>query len=356
MLNQRDLLKEAIADAKAVKETAIANAKSVLEETFTPHLKSMLSAKLEEMEQEDELDENLEIEEQDIDMEEMNLDELLSTLNESEEDESEEESTEEEVEDGEEGDVEEEEIDLENMTEEDLTQYIESVISDMVEAGELEPGDSFEEEGAEETTAEDDDMEIDIEDIEDDESIMEGFDTADAAGDALDSTIIPALQSLVNKGGEMGRKAMEALETLGVGAGAALRNEEEAVEETVEEMEMENGSEDFKEEIEELRAELNEVNLLNAKLLYANKIYTSKNLSESKKLNVLKAFDKAETVKEAKIVYESLNQSLDTKFKPKSNISEIKSMASKSAGVSNKRQPIVENQTFKRFQELAGLI
>ena len=45
----RDLLKEAIAEAKSVKETAIANAKLALEEAFTPHLKSMLSAKLEEM-------------------------------------------------------------------------------------------------------------------------------------------------------------------------------------------------------------------------------------------------------------------------------------------------------------------
>ena len=45
----RDLLKEAIADAKAVKETAIANAKAYLEESFTPQLRSMLAAKLEEM-------------------------------------------------------------------------------------------------------------------------------------------------------------------------------------------------------------------------------------------------------------------------------------------------------------------
>ena len=48
-----DLLKEAIADAKAVKETAIANAKLALEEAFTPHLQSMLSAKLEEMDKDD---------------------------------------------------------------------------------------------------------------------------------------------------------------------------------------------------------------------------------------------------------------------------------------------------------------
>ena len=53
MATNRDLLKEAIADAKAVKETAIANAKLALEEAFTPHLKSMLAAKLDEMDSDD---------------------------------------------------------------------------------------------------------------------------------------------------------------------------------------------------------------------------------------------------------------------------------------------------------------
>jgi hypothetical protein len=50
----RNFLKEAIADAKAVKESAIANAKVALEETFTPQLKSMLARRLEEMENMDE--------------------------------------------------------------------------------------------------------------------------------------------------------------------------------------------------------------------------------------------------------------------------------------------------------------
>ena len=54
MATNRDLLKEAIADAKAVKEMAIANAKAALEEAFTPQLKTMLSAKLQEMELEEE--------------------------------------------------------------------------------------------------------------------------------------------------------------------------------------------------------------------------------------------------------------------------------------------------------------
>ena len=49
-----DLLKEAIADAKAVRETALQNAKMALEEAFTPQLKNMLSAKLKEDEFEDE--------------------------------------------------------------------------------------------------------------------------------------------------------------------------------------------------------------------------------------------------------------------------------------------------------------
>ena len=53
MATNREMLKEAIADAKAVKETAIANAKAALEESFTPHLKSMLAAKLEEMDKDD---------------------------------------------------------------------------------------------------------------------------------------------------------------------------------------------------------------------------------------------------------------------------------------------------------------
>jgi Arc/MetJ family transcription regulator len=55
----RDLLKEAIADAKAVKETAIVNAKAALEEAFTPYLKEKLAAKLAEMDEMDEAKEEM---------------------------------------------------------------------------------------------------------------------------------------------------------------------------------------------------------------------------------------------------------------------------------------------------------
>ena len=50
-----DILKEAIADAKAVRETALENAKMALEEAFTPQIKSMLSAKLKEEEELEEM-------------------------------------------------------------------------------------------------------------------------------------------------------------------------------------------------------------------------------------------------------------------------------------------------------------
>ena len=62
----RDLLKEAIADAKAVKETAIANAKAALEEAFTPYLKEKLAAKLSEMDEMDEAKEMDEMKEKEV--------------------------------------------------------------------------------------------------------------------------------------------------------------------------------------------------------------------------------------------------------------------------------------------------
>ena len=197
----RDLLKEAIADAKAVKETAIANAKAALEEAFTPYLKEKLAAKLAEMDDmeeaeieeakkdEKEMKENFDMDEtkeMDVaynvdeademeegkELDEMDLDELLRELDEMEEGKKEDVmegeddlinepkgptahgnvAEEEEVEMGEEED---EEIDLENMSEDDLKSFIETVIADMVAAGELEGNIEGGEEEGEEVEIED---------------------------------------------------------------------------------------------------------------------------------------------------------------------------------------------------------
>jgi hypothetical protein len=191
MATNREMLKEAIADAKAVKETAIANAKAALEEAFTPQLTSMLSMKLQEMEKEDLEEEGFgkmnadseegfslgmdekaldETEDNDSDdMMEIDLEELLAELNEEEDmDESineAEEEEEEESEESEEGEEEGEPIELEDMTDEDLKDMIEDVIKDMIEAGELEAGhEGMEnEEGAEDETEEEiSDEEVDL--------------------------------------------------------------------------------------------------------------------------------------------------------------------------------------------------
>jgi hypothetical protein len=105
--------------------------------------------------------------------------------------------------------------------------------------------------------------------------------------------------------------------------------------------------------INTLRTELNEINLLNSKLLYTNKIFKSKTLNESQKVKVLSSFDKATTVKEVKLVYETLNEGLKVKT---TNIRENLGSASKATVTPTvtTRQPIIEsNDAFARMRALA---
>ena len=103
-----------------------------------------------------------------------------------------------------------------------------------------------------------------------------------------------------------------------------------------------------------MKKELNEVNLLNAKNTYVNKIFKAKSLSESQKVSVLKTMDKATNVKEAKVIYESLVSNLSTS--KKNSIKESIGFASKASGVAPK-QPIVEGDAaIRRMQQLAGII
>jgi hypothetical protein len=106
--------------------------------------------------------------------------------------------------------------------------------------------------------------------------------------------------------------------------------------------------------IETLKAEINEINLLNAKLLYSNKIFKAKNLNENQKVKVLSSFDKAKNVGEVKMVYETLNEGIKV---AKTTIKENLGRASKSTVTPTIKQPIVEsNDVFARMQKLAGLI
>jgi hypothetical protein len=428
-MTNRDLLKEAIADAKAVKEVAITNAKAALEEAFTPHLKEMFEKKMKDMEKEDDLKEYDELQpDRDMDgdgdvdaddvkaMSEAELEELLKELDEAEEEETEEESEESE-EEGEEEEEEEVEIDLEDMTEEDLKKFIEEVVDEMIEAGELEAGhEGMEDEAgmemepemdAEEAPAEEEAPMMEMKDSEnlseiidlspDQIAMLPGLVATTLGGlvgggallaykDEIMAAVKKSISKVAGKGGEASTKNLNEIidlspdqiamlpglvaTTVGglVGGGTLLAYKDEimaAVKKAISSVSKKGASAateaKHEEELAEamqtikmLKSELNEINLLNSKLLYTNKIFKAKNLTEAQKVKVLTAFDKAETVKEVKLVFETLNEGLEKAAK-KELVRESKGFASKVIG-SSPKQPVVEvNPVFERMKKLAGL-
>ena len=308
------IFSEAIAEAKAIRETAMANAKLALEEAFAPRMQEMMNSKLEALAEENEdieeafTGKNGEMTSNDGDgsMEEISLEELLAELEGLEEGETEEAYEEEQP--MEENEIFEAEDDdtVSEITVDDLKDIIRDVVADLL-GGSEEAGEEEEEAGEEEEMAgEEEEM------AGDDELSLE-----------------------------------EILAELEEGPEEDLENE-------VEEEEDEQLEEAMK-TIAQLRSELNEVNLLNAKLLYVNKLFKSKNLTEAQKVKVINAFDRAESVKETKNIFETLQESLTAAQAKKNPIKESLSFASKSAGVAD-RKPIVENNDFvARMQKLAGI-
>ena len=413
-MTNRDLLKEAIADAKAVKETAIANAKAALEEAFTPHVKEMLAAKLAEMDSEDEKTEKVEeaysveeeetmeenymeeketMEEEKME-EELDLDALLKELEGMEENINQTGFPDKQGEHGnvagqnvteaeEMGEEEDEEIDLENMSEEDLKSFIESVISDMVSAGELEAGENMEGEEGEEEEGEE-------EELKENASLNENLDLSTWRVLTGPGGMIFQIQG-PNKGvidARVNRKGMVSLDgereegvqaikqiakqfgtttdsIYGDGLSTVITKSEfnSTFPKTLDENKMakEGELEEVKKELDEalktistIRTELSEVNLFNAKLLYTNKIFKAKNLTESQKVKVLEAFDKATSIKETKLVFETLSEGLKEK-KSQVNESLLRGSASKPSGIAEKKPILEVDNQFARWQKLAGI-
>jgi hypothetical protein len=149
-------------------------------------------------------------------------------------------------------------------------------------------------------------------------------------------------------------KVLDALEDAGSAAGSAMRRENEEMAEELEET---------KKALETVKGELNEVNLLNSKLLYVNRIFKANTLDEAQKLRVVESLDKAGSAKEAKLIYETIkdtfNISKNIKNNPKrTSIKEGLGMASKAAGTSTapKKEVISEsNDMVARFQKLANI-
>jgi hypothetical protein len=366
----RETLKQAIAEAKTIKETAIANAKLALEEAFTPQLTAMFAEKLNELEEEEEkmeesVEENYSMEEEGLE-ETFNIDEILAELEMTEE-----------AEEIEEADDMKEELDeelmLEEMSDEEIEELVTQVIDDMIASGKLMAGEESEEEESEEEM-DMDDMEMDaeeeseeevnldellaeMEEMEEGEEVKEEM-VSEALSPEITAVLaafgLPIVAASVSKLSDMakagklgmaGTKIINFLEK--AGKATAPRNTGGGDLPEAKEME---------ETINELRNELNEVNLLNAKLLYTNKIFRAKNLTESEKVKVLNTFDKATNVKEVKLVFETLTESLKAKTAKPSPIKESLGSASKTITPATPKQPIVEvNEAFARMQRLAGI-
>jgi hypothetical protein len=355
-MSNKNLFKEAIADAKAVREAALANAKAALEEALTPKLQSMLAAKLNEMEMEEEGLEEYGMEHPDRDMdgdgdidaddvakmgegmypdntsdkiqdryratgaaleedeleEDFDLSEILAEL------EEENENLYEAKEEGEEEESEEEESeDVADMSVEDLKALIKDIVAQEMgneEGDEEEMSMDMGDEEADEESVPLDEDEINLEELL---AELDALGEADDEKDPMEEA--KKMKAKKAKEEEEKKEMKEAIATINT-----------------------------------LRSELNEVNLLNAKLLYVNKIFKSKNLSESQKLKVIASFDKATTAKEAKVVFESLNNTLTAA--PKQAIKESIGFASRAAGVAPKKAIVETNDAITRMQKLANII
>jgi hypothetical protein len=319
-----DLLKEAIADARAVKETALANAKLALQEAFAPRIKEMLATEIEnELADEDAMEADVEMDSMDVDagmegegegVEWVDNDISFSVGDETYDYEINEPADEEMSADVP-AEIEADEFSEEG--EEDLN--LEAIIREL--EGDLEM----------ETAPE---MEMDVED----EIVADGY-----MSDEDDEMMSEDIDSIIE---------------------AILREEEEA--EEVEEAdhmkeEMEAKEEELKEAyrtVHELKSILSEVNLLNAKLLYTNKLFRNFELNETQKMKVIENFDRAGTTREVKLVFTTLAESFTRPVK-KRVVKE--SYASKAVATTapSKATTQVLSEGFElanRWKKLAGLL
>ena len=137
---------------------------------------------------------------------------------------------------------------------------------------------------------------------------------------------------------------------------AALSEEEDEDEKKDEVAELKSDLEEHRSVIETLRGKLNEVNLLNAKLLFTNKLFRKYGLNNEQKMKVVEQFDRASNLREVKLVYSTLGENFGSTRK--NEINESKGAASKPvASTKSEKEVITESNDLRdRFKKLANLI
>ena len=349
-----DLLKEAIADAKAVRETALENAKMALEEAFTPHLKSMLSANLSEDEVEEGMHDEDDPRREDDD--EDDVDEM--GMKPRREDDDEEEGKDEGMHDDprREDDDDEEEVDESEIVEIDGVKYA-PIVSEEDEDDPRREDDDDEMDESEEL-----DLEAVIKELEEElnesepgeeeESVQEGAHEDDEDDEKKDES--------VNEEEELEEQSKSS----GIGAGdnkvvqpSAADEEDPGKGKTHEQVEKLQGElNEYKEAVTFLRDKLHEVNILNAKLLYTNKLFKEFVLSNDQKLKIVETFDRAQTTREIKLVYSTLAESYKDNGGERKEVVKESYASKKSGGTAPKAKIITEeSQVADRFRKLAGL-
>lgn len=230
-MTNKELFKQAIAEAKTIREAALVNAKAALEETLTPHLQSMLASKLEEMAKDDdeikEEIEEVETSHEENMEEELNLDEFLAEL---------------ELEEGSDEEIDEVTgasggYDPSNAAGAGLENIINGIKSLIKKGGPMakKAYAELEKLGAAAASG----MREGMEEIDEMTGASSGYDPSNAAGAGLEN-LINSIKALIKKGGPIAKKAYAELEKLGAGAAAGMR---EGNEETEEEMEDEESEE-----------------------------------------------------------------------------------------------------------------
>ena len=427
------LLKEAIADAKAVKETALANAKLALEEAFTPRLQSILAQKL-QAEAEKESDEEMQNEElkssevgsadtsghnpgkvpalkADTEVEAGEVKKTSTTPAQINHDYT---KTKDISEASEEGEMKDESVaneiaalqarlaELQGLgTEvEDLGQEDESYEEGDMSFGDDEMG-SDDQMGSDDMGGDDDQMGGDDQDDMDLEAIireleaqLEGsdeegegiYEEADEEEESTNESYTDGSDAGTDKGEDPKVVMNNEGEDVTKASGKAPRGSfdkdsisEDVIdlEEILREMEadMKDGEEEKKDDakdaelneayatIKSLQKTINEVNLLNAKLLFANKLFRAHNMTNEQKVKVIETLDRTNSVREVKLVYSTLAENFKytstTNKSTKKSISEgIASKVVKStAPKAEVKQVIAESADFAdRFKKLAGII
>jgi len=325
-----DLLKEAIADAKAVRETALANAKIALEEAFTPRLQSMLSAKLAE---EEGLEDEPELEAEPVapeaPIEEPPMEDDLSAEAFQFEDEAPSEDVpfeEPAVDEGEYGDDVEEDLELEAIIKE-----LESEMS------EEEP---------------------ELEEVSSSTGLGNGEGQSPNKASSSDQDD-PGKGKLKEGEGEDGE---EVDEDISIDEIINALREEDGDDEEKPVAEADEGDE-AKKDLEEaygvirfLKGKINEVNLLNAKLLFSNKLFKNHSMNESQKMKVIENFDRASTIREVKLVYATLSESISmSSRKTKRSIKESYASTASRTTAPNKKVISEGTDLTARWKKLANL-